>query len=43
MGGIRPRRFGGPQVLLWSAVNRDGGRLSSREIAERLDATKPAS
>ena len=24
------------QVLLWSDVNRDGGRLSSREIAERL-------
>jgi transposase len=24
------------QVLLWSDVNREGGRLSSREIAERL-------
>lgn len=24
------------QVLLWSDMNRDGGRLSSREIAERL-------
>lgn len=24
------------QVLLWSDVNRDGGRLSSREIGERL-------
>ncbi len=25
------------QILLWSDVNRDGGRLSSREIAERLE------
>jgi transposase len=25
------------QVLLWSDVEREGGRLSSREIAERLD------
>lgn len=25
------------QILLWSDVDREGGRLSSREIAERLD------
>src|SRR5215204_3230358 len=25
------------QVLLWSDVEREGGRLSSREIAQRLD------